>query len=61
MNAIPARGRCYAGGHVVPAPGGAINPLVLAAAKYAGVNEIFRIGGAQAIAALAYGTATVAP
>ena len=45
---------------VVPAPGG-YKPLVLAAAKYAGVNEIFRIGGAQAIAALAYGTATVAP
>ena len=62
MNAIPAR---VAGvtrvAMVVPAPGGAINPLVLAAAKYAGVNEIFRIGGAQAIAALAYGTATVAP
>jgi histidinol dehydrogenase len=62
MNAIPAR---VAGvprvAMVVPAPEGAINPLVLAAAKYAGVNEIFRIGGAQAIAALAYGTATVAP
>ena len=62
MNAIPAR---VAGvtrvAMVVPAPGGVINPLVLAAAKYAGVNEIFRIGGAQAIAALAYGTATVAP
>jgi histidinol dehydrogenase len=46
---------------VVPAPGGKLNPLVLAAAKLAGVDEIFRIGGAQAIAALAYGTATVAP
>ena len=42
-------------------PLGSNKPLVLAAAKYAGVNEIFRIGGAQAIAALAYGTATVAP
>ncbi len=46
---------------VVPAPGGELNPLVLAAAKFAGVDEIFRVGGAQAIAALAYGTATIAP
>ena len=62
MNAIPARVAGVARvAMVVPAPDGVINPLVLAAAKYAGVNEIFRIGGAQAIAALAYGTATVAP
>lgn len=62
MNAIPAR---VAGvGRIamcVPAPGGVLNPLVLAAADRAGVSEIYRIGGAQAIAALAYGTATVAP
>jgi histidinol dehydrogenase len=62
MNAVPAK---VAGVPrivmVVPAPDGAINPLVLAAAKLAGVDEIYRIGGAQAIAALAYGTATIAP
>lgn len=62
MNAIPAR---VAGvGHltmVVPTPGGAINPLVLAAAHIAGVEEIMRIGGAQAVAALAYGTETIRP
>ena len=62
MNAIPAR---VAGvGRIamcVPCPGGVLNPAVLAAAKRAGVSEIFRIGGAQAIAALAFGTATVAP
>jgi histidinol dehydrogenase len=62
MNAVPAK---VAGVPrvvmVVPAPGGELNPLVLAAAKLAGVDEIFRIGGAQAIAALAYGTETVAP
>jgi histidinol dehydrogenase len=62
MNAVPAK---VAGvpriAMVVPAPGGELNPLVLAAAKLAGVDEIFRIGGAQAIAALAYGTAAVAP
>ena len=46
---------------VVPAPDGKLNPLVLAAAKLAGVDEIYRIGGAQAVAALAYGTATIAP
>jgi histidinol dehydrogenase len=46
---------------VVPAPDGVLNPLVLAAAELAGVDEIFRVGGAQAIAALAYGTATIAP
>ena len=62
MNAVPAK---VAGVPrivmVVPAPDGELNPLVLAAAKLAGVDEIFRIGGAQAIAALAYGTATIAP
>jgi histidinol dehydrogenase len=45
----------------VPSPGGRINPLVLAAAHLAGVAEIYRIGGAQAIAALAYGTQSIAP
>ena len=62
MNAIPAR---VAGvGRIamcVPTPGGVLNPLVLAAARRAGVREIFRVGGAQAIAALAYGTAGIAP
>jgi histidinol dehydrogenase len=62
MNAIPAR---VAGvqrlSMCVPTPGGALNPLVLAAARLAGVREIYRIGGAQAVAALAYGTATIAP
>ncbi len=62
MNAIPAR---VAGVErivmVTPASGGKINPLVLAAAKRAGITEIYRIGGAQAVAALAYGTATIAP
>ena len=62
MNAIPAR---VAGVRrivmVTPASGGAINPLVLAAARRGGVSEIYRIGGAQAVAALAYGTATIAP
>jgi len=62
MNAVPAK---VAGvpriAMVVPAPGGVLNPLVLAAAKLAGVNEVFRVGGAQAIAALAYGTETIAP
>ena len=61
MNAIPAKvagvGRIVM---VTPASGGAINPLVLAAAKRAGVTDIYRIGGAQAIAALAYGTETIA-
>src|SRR5437764_1388330 len=46
---------------VVPAPDGAIDPLVIAAAQLAGVGEIYRVGGAQAVAALAYGTATIAP
>jgi histidinol dehydrogenase len=45
----------------VPTPDGVLNPLVLAAARRAGVTEIYRIGGAQAVAALAYGTATIAP
>jgi histidinol dehydrogenase len=62
MNAVPAK---VAGVPrivmVVPAPGGVLNPLVLAAAKLAGVDEIYRIGGAQAVAALAYGTASIAP
>ncbi|MEO1137123.1 MAG: histidinol dehydrogenase, partial [Pseudomonadota bacterium] len=46
---------------VTPAPKGEMNPLVLAAAKRAGVDEIYRVGGAQAVAALAYGAGTVAP
>jgi histidinol dehydrogenase len=62
MNAAPAKvagvGRVVM---VVPAPDGILNPLVLAAAKLAGVDEIYRVGGAQAIAALAYGTKTIAP
>ncbi|MCS5565505.1 MAG: histidinol dehydrogenase, partial [Methylococcales bacterium] len=60
MNAIPAK---VAGVRelvmVVPTPGGETNQLVLAAAKLAGVDRVFRIGGAQAIAALAYGTETI--
>ncbi len=62
MNAIPAR---VAGvGRIamcVPTPDGVLNPLVLAAARRAGVAEIYRVGGAQAVAALAYGTASIAP
>jgi histidinol dehydrogenase len=62
MNAVPAK---VAGVPrivmVVPAPAGELNPLVLAAAKIAGVTEIYRIGGAQAVAALAYGTETIRP
>jgi histidinol dehydrogenase len=62
MNAVPAK---VAGVPrvvmVVPAPDGKLNPLVLAAAELAGVDEIYRIGGAQAVAALAYGTATIKP
>lgn len=62
MNAVPAR---VAGVErvviVCPASGGAINPAVLVAARIAGVSEIYRIGGAQAVAALAYGTETIAP
>ncbi len=61
MNAIPAKvagvGRLAI---VVPTPDGVTNPLVLLAARIAGVDEIYRIGGAQAIAALAYGTHTIA-
>ncbi|HWK66123.1 MAG TPA: histidinol dehydrogenase [Rhizobiaceae bacterium] len=62
MNAVPAR---VAGVErvviVVPAPDGVINPLVLVAADIAGVSEIYRIGGAQAVAALAHGTETIRP
>ena len=62
MNATPARvAGCARIAMVVPTPGGIVNPLVLAAARIAGVDEIYRIGGAQAIAALAYGTASIAP
>ena len=62
MNALPAK---VAGvGRIaicVPAPEGRLNPLVLAAAERAGVSEIYRVGGAQAVAALAYGTESIAP
>ena len=62
MSAVPAR---VAGVDrivmVTPASKGAINPLVLVAAKIAGVSEIYRIGGAQSVAALAYGTQTIRP
>jgi len=62
MNAIPAK---VAGVTrlvmVVPSPRGELNPLVLVAAALAGVDEIYRVGGAQAVAALAYGTKTIAP
>ncbi len=62
MNAIPAR---VAGVErvvmVVPTPDGQLNPLVLVAAKLAGVDEVYRIGGAQAVAALAYGTESIEP
>jgi len=62
MNAVPAK---VAGVEriviTVPATGGDINPTVLAAARIAGVTEIYRVGGAQAVAALAYGTETIAP
>ena len=62
MNAIPARVAGVARIAIcVPTPDGALNPLVLAAARRAGVSEIYRVGGAQAIAALAYGTETIAP
>ena len=61
MNAIPAKVAGVARlVMAVPTPGGAINPLVLAAAQMLGIDEVYRIGGAQAIAALAYGTATIA-
>lgn len=62
MNAIPAK---VAGADriimVTPTPGGEVNPLVLAAAQIAGVDEIWRIGGAQAVAALAFGTEKIKP
>ncbi|MBX3578640.1 MAG: histidinol dehydrogenase [Rhizobiaceae bacterium] len=62
MNAVPAQvagvGRIVI---TVPAPDGVLNPLVLVAADIAGVSEIYRVGGAQAIAALAYGTETIRP
>ncbi|HSV28078.1 MAG TPA: histidinol dehydrogenase [Candidatus Omnitrophota bacterium] len=62
MNAVPAK---VAGVErlvmVVPTPDGKLNPLVLAAAKLAGVDEIYRVGGAQAVGALAYGTQTIRP
>ena len=62
MNAVPAK---VAGVPrlvmVVPAPQGRLVPLVLAAAKLAGIDEIYRVGGAQAVAALAHGTATITP
>jgi histidinol dehydrogenase len=62
MNAVPAKvAGCERLVMVVPAPDGKLAPLVLAAAKLAGVDEVYRIGGAQAIAALAYGTETIAP
>jgi histidinol dehydrogenase len=62
MNAVPAKVAGVARMvMVVPAPQGRINPLVLAAARLAGVDEVYRIGGAQAVAALAYGTETIAP
>jgi histidinol dehydrogenase len=61
MNAVPAKvAGCRRLAMVVPTPDGHINPLVLAAARIAGVDEIYRVGGAQAIAALAYGTQTIA-
>jgi histidinol dehydrogenase len=62
MNVVPARvagvGRIVM---VVPTPGGALNPLVMLAAEIAGADEVWRIGGAQAVAALAYGTQSIAP
>jgi histidinol dehydrogenase len=62
MNAVPAKvAGCRRLTMVMPTPDGHINPLVLAAARISGVDEIYRVGGAQAIAALAYGTDTIAP
>jgi histidinol dehydrogenase len=62
MNAVPAQVAGVARVvMVVPSPDGKLNPLVLAAARLGGVSEIYRVGGAQAIAALAYGTASIAP
>ncbi len=61
MNAVPARVAGVARvAMCVPTPDGVLNPLVLAAARRAGVTEIYRVGGAQAVAALAYGTASIA-
>ncbi|MBN8936070.1 MAG: histidinol dehydrogenase [Rhizobiales bacterium] len=62
MNAMPAKVAGVARiVMVVPAPDGKLNPLVLAGAKLAGVDEVYRVGGAQAVAALAYGTETIKP
>jgi histidinol dehydrogenase len=62
MNAAPAKvAGCRRLAMVVPTPDGRVNPLVLAAARLVGVDEIYRIGGAQAVAALAFGTETIAP
>ena len=62
MNAVPAKvAGCRRLAMAVPTPDGWVNPLVLAAARIAGVGEIYRIGGAQAIAALAHGTETIVP
>jgi histidinol dehydrogenase len=62
MNAVPAKVAGVARlVMVVPAPDGKLNPLVLAAAKLTGVDEIYRVGGAQAVAALAFGTPTISP
>jgi histidinol dehydrogenase len=62
MNAVPAK---VAGVQrlaiCVPTPGGVVNPAVMLAAQIAGVDEVYRIGGAQAIAAMAYGTESLAP
>ena len=62
MNALPAK---VAGVErlvmTVPTPDGTLNPLVMAAARLAGVDEVYRVGGAQAVAALAFGTETIAP
>ena len=62
MNAVPAVvAGCERVVMCVPTPDGALNPLVLMAARLAGVDEIYRVGGAQAVAAMAYGTETIAP
>jgi len=62
MNATPAKvAGCARVAMVVPTPDGQINPLVLAAARISGVDEIYRVGGAQAVAALAYGTESIRP
>ncbi len=62
MNAVPAKVAGVARLVMcVPAPGGVLGALVLAAARLAGVDEVYRIGGAQAVAAMAYGTASIAP